>query len=159
KWDTLNDEFYRKWQHFDEHAEASGAYMRALTDREVVSVFLSSRSGFYASKKMYAQSLKDAERSLELNSRNMTACINAGFAQEQLDNLKGAKHYYLLALKIDPNSVRALNNLACTEVKDPQSAEFDVKDAEHRIETALRLDPNKAWLHATDGEVKAAKKD
>ena len=158
-WSRLDDEFYRRWQHFDEKAEAAGAYMRALTDREVVSVFLSSRSGFYAGKKQHAQSLKDAQRSLELNPRNITACINGGYAEEQLGNLHAARDFYVQALKVDPNSVRALNNLAYVKVKDAAAPEFDPKGAEKLIDSALRIDPNKAYLHATYGEVKAAQKD
>lgn len=158
-WTKLDDDFYRKWQHFDEHAEAAGAYMRPLIDREVVSVFLSSRSGFFASKKNFAQALNDAERSLALNPRNITACINAGFAQESLGHLAEAQRHYNQALAIDPNSVRALNNLAYVKVKDPASAEFDPKQAERLIETALHMDPYRAYLHATYGEVKAAQHD
>ena len=158
-WTKLDDDFYRKWQHFDEHAEAIGAYMRPLTDREVIGVFLSSRSGYFASRKNFAQALKDADRSLQLNARNITACINAGYAQESLGNLKEAKRYYGLALAIDPNSVRALNNLAYVKVKNPDSPEFDPKQAEKLIETALNMDPNRAYLMATHGEVKAALKD
>ena len=158
-WTKLDDDFYRKWQHFDEHAEAIGAYMRPLTDREVIAVFLSSRSGFFASKKNFAQALKDADRSLQLNPKNITACINAGYAQEMLGNLREAKRDYALALTIDPNSVRALNNLAYVKVKDPAAPEFEPKAAQKLIETALNADPNRAYLHATEGEVKAALKD
>jgi regulator of sirC expression with transglutaminase-like and TPR domain len=159
KWTQLDDDFYRKWQHFDQRAEEAGAYLRPLSDREVVSAFLSSRAGFFATKKSFKLAIHDAERALQLNDRNVTACINGGYAQEAMGNLPEGHTYYKRALEIDPSSLRARNNMAYLKVQDPKSKLFDPKGAEVLIEEALKEAPEKAWLHATYGEVKAAEKD
>ena len=156
-----DDDFYRKWQHFDEwaYAEAAGAYLRPLSDREVVSAFLSSRSGYFSTRKDYKLALHDAQRALELNARNVTACINGGYAQEMSGNFDESATYYKRALEIDPRSLRAANNLAYLKVLNPKSHLFDPKGAEEMIEEALRDAPEKPWLHATLAEIKAAVKD
>lgn len=158
-WKKLDDDFYRKWQRIDTQAEMSGAYLRPLSDREVVSTYLASRSGFFSGKKLYAKALADAERALALNPRNVTACVNAGFANEAAGDYEEAARHYNRALQIDPESVRAMNNLAYLKVRDQSSSIYDLKGAEKLIQTALREQPGSAFLHATNGEVAAARRD
>ena len=158
-WKKFDDNFYRRWHQIDSRAESAGAYLRPLTDREVVSAYLSSRSGYFASRKDFTAALLDAERALALNPRNVTAQINAGFSAESLQKYQAAHDFYAKALQIDPRSIRALNNLAYLKVRDSQSSFFDIKGAEHLIGSALKQQPDKAFLLATCGEVKAARKD
>ncbi|HEY3324415.1 MAG TPA: transglutaminase family protein [Planctomycetota bacterium] len=158
-YEKLDDEFYRHWHHIDPQAEANGAYLRPLSDREVVSAFLASRSSYYALKGSLAQALKDAERAVKLNPRNVTAHTNAGFASEALGKFVQAAEYYSRALEVDAHSVNALNDLAYLKVRDPQSPVFDPRGAQKLIEHALRLQPGRAFLLATSAEVKAATQD
>ena len=109
-WRKLDDNFYRQWRHFGARAERAGAYLQPLTDREVVSAFLASRSGFDALQNDMPAAQRDAERALALNPRNITAMINAGFALQGLNKLPEAEESYRKALKIDPESLHALNN-------------------------------------------------
>lgn len=155
-WQKLDDDFYRNLLHLDSHAEANGAYLRPLTDRETVSAFLSSRSGYFAMKKDFEHSYNDASRALALNPNNITGCINAGLALESLKRYDEAEQAYAHALRIDSNYVKALNNLAYLKVRDPESSVYSPRSAEKLIETALKRDPDRAYLHATEGEVKAA---
>jgi len=158
-WKKLDDTFYRRWHHLDSQAEASGAYLRPLTDREVVSAYLSSRAGYYGQKKDFEQALKDAQRALALNPRNVNALINAGFALESMKRFEDAEKQYDRALEADPRSVRAMNNFASLKVRDSKSSVYSPKQAEKLIETALKIEPDRAFLLATCGEVRAARLD
>jgi len=158
-WGKLDDDFYRKWRKFDSKAEASGEYLRPMTDRQVVSAFLSSRAGFLAREKNYDAALHDAQRALALNPRNIYALINQGYARENLKQLEEAENDYKAALEIDSQCVRALNNLAFVKIRDRRSSIYDLKRAEKYIEQALKIDPDQAYLFATKGEVCAARGD
>ncbi|HYG76130.1 MAG TPA: transglutaminase family protein [Planctomycetota bacterium] len=156
-WKKLDDAFYRRWHKIDAKAESSGAYLRPLSDREVVSAFLASRSSFHCSRREFQQALADAERALALNTKNIPAYVNAGFAQEALGQMEKAAASYQQALQIDPHSARAMNNLAYLKVRDPQSSVYDIRGATKMVESALREHPDKAFLHATEAEIHAAK--
>lgn len=158
-WKKIDDAFYRNWRRFDDHAESMGAYLRPLSDREVVSAFLSSRSGFHALKNNFELALKDARRALELNNRNVNAYLNIGYALESLGRLEEAERAYQKVLQIDPRCVRALNNWAFLKIRDPNSKLFDVRRSEKLIESALDFEPDKAYLHATHAEIKAVRRD
>jgi len=159
RWYVLDDDFYRKWRRFDESAEKQGVYLTPLTDQQVVSCYLASRSGYYAARGQFAEALRDANRALALNEKNITAHLNAGVAQEAAGNSGQALTHYTTATKLDPESVKALNNLAWLRVRAPSSEFFAPKDAERLIERALRLAPNAAYVHATSAEVYAAQQD
>lgn len=158
-WGKLDDDFYRKWRHFDAKAEASGEYLRPMTDKQVVSAFLSSRSGYLAREKNFEGALNDAQRALALNAKNIYALINSGYARESLKQLEEAESDYKRALEIDPQCVRAMNNLAFVKIRDKHSSSYDVKRAEKYIDQALKIDPDQAYLYATKGEVCAVRGD
>ena len=102
---------------------------------------------------------RDATRALQLYPDNVVARINAGYASEGLSRYDDAAKQYARAVELDPGSVRAMNNLAYLKIRDPQSPAFDLRGAEDWIERALRLQPDRAYLHATRGEIRAARKD
>ena len=159
-WAKLDDEFYRKWRHFDSKAEASGEYLRPMTDKQVVSAFLSSRAGYLAREGKFAEALFDSERALALNPKNIYALINAGYAQESLRNFEEAENQYKQALELDPQCIRALNNLAFVKIRDKHAAAiYDPKKAEKLIDQALHIDPDQAYLYATKGEICAVRGD
>jgi len=158
-WKKLDDDYYRAWHKIDSRAEAAGAYLKPLTDRQVVSTFLASRSSYHGWRKEFQPALADAERAIALNERNIPAHVNAGFALESLGRLEDAAAHYGKALQIDPVSARAMNNLAYLKVRDPQSSVYDIKGATKLIDAALREHPAKAFLHATQAEVSAAREN
>ena len=159
-WSKVDDEFYRKWRHFDSKAEASGEYLRPMTDKQVVSAFLSSRSGYLAREGKFAEALFDSERALTLNPKNIYALINAGYAHESLKNYEEAENQYKQALEFDPQCVRALNNLAFVKIRDKHaSAVYDPKKGEKLIDQAIHIDPDQAYLYATKGEICAVRGD
>jgi len=153
RWNKQDDSFYRRWQRIHRDAEALGIYLRPLTDRESVSVFLASRSGFHARQKEFTLAERDADRALQLYPENVVALINAGFASESLQRFDVAEKHYRRAIELDPGAVRAMNNLAYLKTRD------DPRAAEEMIDRALRLQPDRAYLHATRGEIRAARKD
>lgn len=156
-WSKLDDNFYRRWRHFDSKAEDAGEYLRPLSIRQVISAFLASRAGYLAREKKFEDALNDAERALTLNPRNVNALINAGYSKESLHNLEDAENYYKQALEVDPQCVRALNNLAFVKARDKKSSIFDTRKAEKLIDQAIKIDPDQAYLYATRGEIFAAK--
>ncbi len=159
-WAKLDDDFYRKWRHFDAKAEASGAYLRPMTDKQVVSAFLSARSGFLARGGKYEEALTDSERALALDPKNISALINSGFAHESLKKYEDAETSYKHALDIDPQCIRAMNNLAFVKIRDKHAAGiFDPKKAEKLIDQAIKIDPDQAYLYVTKGEICAVRGD
>lgn len=155
-WTKLDDNFYRKWRHFDTKAEDAGEYLRPMTPKQVVSAFLASRAGFLSRERKFDEALIDADRALALNPRNINALINAGYIKESLHDLEQAETYYKQALDVDPQSIRALNNLAFVKARDKKSSIFDAKKAEKLIEQAIKIDPDQAYLYATRAEIYAA---
>ena len=158
-WTKLDDNFYRKWRHFDSKAEDAGEYLRPMTPKQVVSAFLASRAGFLSRERKFEEALIDADRALALNPRNVNALINAGYVKESLRDLEQAENYYKQALDVDPQSIRALNNLAFVKARDKKSSVFDAKKAEKLIEQAIKIDPDQAYLYATRAEIYAAMGD
>jgi len=159
-WGKLDDEFYRKWRHFEPKAEESGEYLRPMSDKQVVSAFLSARSGFLAREGRYDDSLIDTERALKLNGKNISALINRGYAQEMLKSYEEAEISYKKALEIDSQCVRALNNQAFVKIRDKHATSvFDPKKAEKLIDQAIKIDPDQAYLYATKGEICAVRGD
>jgi len=159
-WGKLDDDFYRKWRRFDAKAEASGEYLRPMSDRQVVSAFLSARSGFLAREARYDEALTDAERALALDPKNISAHINSGYANEMLKKYEEADSCYRHALEIDPQCVRAMNNLAFVKIRDRHAAGvYDPKKAEKLIDQAIKIDPDQAYLYATKGEICAVRGD
>jgi regulator of sirC expression with transglutaminase-like and TPR domain len=158
-WAKIDDDFYRKWRHFDAKAEASSEYLHPMTDKQVISAFLSSRSGYLAREKNFEAALADAQRALALNAKNIYALINSGYAHESLKQLDEAEDDYKHALEIDPHCARAMNNLAFVKIRDKHSKIYDIKRAEKYIDQALKIDPDQAYLYATKGEVCAARGD
>jgi regulator of sirC expression with transglutaminase-like and TPR domain len=156
-WGKLDDEFYRKWRHFDAKAEASGEYLRPMTDKQVVSAFLSARSGFLARAARFDEALNDSERALALDSKNISALINSGFAHESLKKYDDAEASYRQALEIDPQCIRAMNNLAFVKIRDKHAQIFDPKKAEKLIDQAIKIDPDQGYLYATKGEICAVR--
>ncbi len=154
-WKELDDNFYRRWHHIEKDS-AQGLYLRPLTDREVVGVFLASKSGFQALKGSYPEALASAHRALALNSRDPIACINAGYALEAMDRLEAARAMYQQALTIDPGLLRAMNNMAYLKVRAPQSPVYDLAGARVLINSALKRAPDMTYLLVTQAEVKAA---
>ncbi len=158
-WGKLDDDFYRKWRHFDAKAEASGEYLRPMSDKQVVSAFLSSRSGFLAREGRFEESLDDAERALALSPKNIYALINGGYCRESLKKLDEAEADYKHALDLDPQCIRAMNNLAYIMIRDKHSSCYDPKKAEKMIDQALKIDPDQAYVYATKGEICAVRGD
>lgn len=159
RWSKQDDSFYRRWQHIHREAEARGVYLRPLSDRESISVFLASRSGFHAREKNFPLAECDAERALQLYPENVVALINAGFANEGLGRYDVAEKHYRKAIELDPGAVRAMNNLAYLKIRDASSPAYDLRGAEETIDRALRLQPDRPYLHATRGEIRAARND
>ncbi len=158
-WSRLDDAFYRRWRRFDAKAEEGGEYLRPLSARQVVSAFLASRAGYLAREREVDAAFHDAERALALNPRNINALINAGYSKEAMRSLEEAETFYKQALELDPQCVRALNNLAFVKSRDKKSPVFDTRRAEKLIDQAIKIDPDQAYLYATRGEVFAAKGD
>ena len=157
-WSKLDDDFYRKWRHFDAKAEASGEYLRPMTDKQVLSAFLSARSGFLARSARYDEALNDAERALGLDPKNISALINSGFAHESLKKYDDAEANYRHALDIDPQCIRAMNNLAFVKIRDKHAqGVYDPKKAEKLIDQAIKIDPDQSYLYATKGEICAVR--
>ncbi|HYF51093.1 MAG TPA: transglutaminase family protein, partial [Planctomycetota bacterium] len=155
-WRKLDDDFFRRWYKFDEKTQAKAGYLSPLTDKQVLAIYLASRSGFLATRGEFEPALRDAQRAQQLHPQNPTAALNAGYALESLSRWKEAEAAYRRALDIDGGSVRTLNNLAYLKVRAPKSEVFDPKEAERIIASALKLEPIRAYLHATLAEVKAA---
>jgi tetratricopeptide (TPR) repeat protein len=158
-WTKVDDDFYRKWRHFDSKEERNCEYLKPMSDKYVVSAFLASRSGLFSKEKRYDAALLDADRALELNPRNVIALINAGYARECMKKYEEAEAAYLGALELNSQSTLALNNLAFVKIRDRHSPVFDVKRAEKYIDQALKIDPDAAYLYATKGEIAAVKSD
>ena len=89
-WNKLDDDFYRHWRHFDIKSETSGEYLRPMSDKQVLSAFLASRSGYLAREGRIDDARDDAERALALNPKNIAALINSGFVQENNKNFAEA---------------------------------------------------------------------
>lgn len=159
RWRELDENFFRDAYRFDSKAQASAGYLAPLSDKQVLAVYLASRSGYFAKLGQHEAALKDAQRAQAMHPTNPTAALNAGFALESLSRYQEAEAQYRRALTLNPQSVRTMSNLAYLKVRSPESEVFNPREAERIIKQALKLEPRRAYLHATLAEIKAARQD
>ncbi|MCX7804780.1 MAG: hypothetical protein N3A38_06265 [Planctomycetota bacterium] len=154
--DNLSDAFYVRWRRISERAIMSGIYLRGLTDREVIGHLLASRAGCLAQEGKIEMALRDADLALRLLPGNPQALINRGFALDRMGREAEAAESYRLAIRSDPASSRAMNNLAHILCRSPASPLYDPVEARELAQAAVRLDPYDPDYRATAADAFAA---
>ncbi len=154
--ESLSDAFYVRWRGISERAILSGMYLRGLTDREVIGHLLASRAGYLAQEGRIEMALRDADIALRLLPGNPQALTNRGFALDRLGREAEAAESYRLAIRSDPASSRAMNNLAHILCRSPASPLYNPGEARDLALAAARLDPTDADYRATAAEAFAA---
>jgi regulator of sirC expression with transglutaminase-like and TPR domain len=135
---VVDDEFYRRRRGFDERAEKVGAYLKPLGDRQVLAIWLASRSGRFCAENLPGRALRDAERALKLDPKNIPAWLNRGTAAAALKRLDEARDAWLTALTLNPNEPQALVGLAALHVADAEHPLYDPTEARRRVEAASK---------------------
>lgn len=90
-------------------------------------------------KQTYIDSVELSLESLKDGEESLSTYLNLGFAYQMLEEGKKAKKYYELALELDVNNYKALNNMA-----DLYEDEEDYEIAAEYIKRLYASDPSSA---------------
>jgi regulator of sirC expression with transglutaminase-like and TPR domain len=141
-----------------------GIHLRTESKRQVLASLLANRAGYRAVQGELAAAHGDALRALAVKPYWPQAYVNRGLVHELAGRAREAEADYRRALRLDPNCVGALNNLAALYSRGrafgggaetvPATA---AETAEWMIRRAIRLAPTRPELHETAAAVAAAR--
>ncbi len=128
-----DNELYRKIYH---SPQSSKFYLRSLTKKKVISLFLTSLATFYMDKGLYEDSTKAFEKAIEISPDNMTARNNLALLHYNERRYDQAWLEYDKILEETPDLYNAINNRGMVLLKKGH-----LKEAGEAFQKALELYP------------------
>ena len=135
------DSYYEEWGMLPSFYRGYNFYLRNLSQREMIGIFLNNRGRAYYGKGKLDQAISDFKQALAINPNYAEAYNNRGVAHFHKGELDRAIKDYCQALRINPNYAKAYNNrgvVYCRKgIPGPAIRDYN---------RALKLNPN--WAEA-----------
>ena len=136
------DSFYKKEFMLYPTYRNYNFYLRNLSEREVIGVFLNNLGVAYSGKGMYDEAIAEFKKGIEINPNYAEAHSNLGIAYRNKGRFDEAIAELKKAIEINPNYAEAHSNLG---IAYGGKGMFDEAIAEYK--KAIEINPNYAEAH------------